>query len=64
MQIAKLAAIALALAVAGGAEAAISAQEAARLGAELTPLGVEKAGNAAGTQGRGHATDRMFGSAM
>ncbi|HEY4646408.1 MAG TPA: DUF1329 domain-containing protein [Steroidobacteraceae bacterium] len=31
------------------ASAAISAQEAARLGADLTPLGGEKAGNAAGT---------------
>ena len=49
MQIAKLAAIALALVAAGGAEAAISAQDAARLGAELTPLGGEKAGNASGT---------------
>ena len=29
--------------------AAISAEEAARLGADLTPLGGEKAGNAAGT---------------
>ena len=49
MQIAKLAAIALALVAASGAHAAISAQEAARLGAELTPLGGEKAGNASGT---------------
>ena len=49
MQIAKLAAIALALAAAGAAHAAISSQEAARLGAELTPLGGEKAGNASGT---------------
>lgn len=31
------------------ASAAVSAQEAARLGADLTPLGGEKAGNAAGT---------------
>jgi len=31
------------------AAAAVSPQEAARLGAELTPLGGEKAGNAAGT---------------
>lgn len=34
---------------AASATAAISAQEAARLGADLTPLGGEKAGNAAGT---------------
>jgi hypothetical protein len=33
----------------GVASAAVSAQEAARLGADLTPLGGEKAGNAAGT---------------
>src|SRR6202521_2351210 len=32
-----------------GALAAVSPQEAARLGADLTPLGGEKAGNAAGT---------------
>jgi len=49
MQIAKLAAIALALATTGVAGAAVSPQEAARLGADLTPLGGEKAGNAAGT---------------
>jgi hypothetical protein len=49
MKFAKLAAIALALAAAGLANAAISPQEAARLGADLTPLGGEKAGNAAGT---------------
>jgi hypothetical protein len=49
MQIAKPAALALALALAGTAGAAISQQEAARLGADLTPLGGEKAGNAAGT---------------
>lgn len=36
-------------AFAGLADAAVSAQDAARLGAELTPLGGEKAGNAAGT---------------
>jgi len=34
---------------AGAAWAAVSAQEAARLGNDLTPLGAEKAGNAAGT---------------
>lgn len=33
----------------GVAQAAVSAQEAARLGADLTPIGAEKAGNAAGT---------------
>ncbi len=33
----------------GVATAAVSPQEAARLGADLTPLGAEKAGNAAGT---------------
>jgi uncharacterized protein DUF1329 len=49
MQIAKLAVLALTLTQAGTAVAAISAQEAARLGADLTPLGGEKAGNAAGT---------------
>jgi hypothetical protein len=35
--------------LASGAQAAISAQDAARLGADLTPLGGEKAGNSAGT---------------
>ncbi len=35
--------------MAGAALAAVSAQEAARLGADLTPMGAEKAGNAAGT---------------
>ena len=52
MQFAKFAAIAavtLALSPVGLAHAAITAQEAARLGADLTPLGGEKAGNAAGT---------------
>jgi len=34
---------------AGSALAAVSAQEAARLGKDLTPMGAEKAGNAAGT---------------
>jgi len=34
---------------AGGALAAVSAEEAARLGAELTPLGAERAGNADGS---------------
>jgi hypothetical protein len=47
--IAAVATLALALAPTGGASAAVSAQEAARLGADLTPLGGEKAGNAAGT---------------
>ena len=36
-------------ALAGAAQAAVTAQEAARLGADLTPLGGEKAANAAGT---------------
>src|SRR5262245_6906291 len=36
-------------ALAAASHAEISAQEAARLGADLTPLGGEKAGNAAGT---------------
>ena len=49
MQIAKLAAIALALTASSIASAALSPQDAARLGADLTPLGGEKAGNAAGT---------------
>ncbi|UTW07409.1 DUF1329 domain-containing protein [Pseudomonas benzenivorans] len=40
--------IALAL-VTGHAMAAVSSQEAAKLGASLTPFGAEKAGNAAGT---------------
>ncbi|TAK51232.1 MAG: DUF1329 domain-containing protein [Gammaproteobacteria bacterium] len=35
--------------VAGLAAAAVTPQQAARLGAELTPIGAEKAGNAAGT---------------
>ena len=42
------AAIALAL-TAGSALAAVSSQEAAKLGSTLTPFGAEKAGNAAGT---------------
>ncbi|RJG13757.1 DUF1329 domain-containing protein [Pseudomonas cavernicola] len=42
------AAIALALTV-GSALAAVSSQEAAKLGTSLTPFGAEKAGNAAGT---------------
>lgn len=42
------AAIALAL-TAGSALAAVSSQEAAKLGTSLTPFGAEKAGNAAGT---------------
>ena len=33
----------------GMAQAAVSAQEAAKLGTTLTPVGAEKAGNAAGT---------------
>jgi uncharacterized protein DUF1329 len=37
------------LAAAGGASAGVTAQQAAKLGAELTPMGGEKAGNAAGT---------------
>jgi hypothetical protein len=39
----------LAAGISGVAVAALTAQEAARLGADLTPLGAEKAGNAAGT---------------
>ena len=49
MQIAKLAVLALTLAATGIAGAAVSPQEAARLGVELTPLGGEKAANASGT---------------
>jgi len=49
MQLVKIAAAAVSLTLAGAAGAAVSPQEAARLGAELTPLGGEKAGNAAGT---------------
>jgi hypothetical protein len=37
------------LAASGAALAAVSAQQAAKLGAEMTPMGGEKAGNAAGT---------------
>ena len=44
-----LLAIALALTITSPSLAAISADEAARLGKELTPLGAEKAGNADGT---------------
>jgi hypothetical protein len=44
-----LLAICASLAAASPALAAISAEEAARLGADLTPLGAERAGNAAGT---------------
>jgi Protein of unknown function (DUF1329) len=40
---------ALALLVSGPSWAAVGAQEAARLGADLTPVGAEKAGNADGT---------------
>lgn len=43
------AAVAAVLAVNAPAQSAISAQEAARLGNDLTPLGGEKAGNASGT---------------
>ena len=52
MQLAKIAAIAaaaIALTPAGLSHAAVTAQEAARRGVDLTPLGGEKAGNAAGT---------------
>ena len=49
MQMLKLATVILALTLGGTAHAAVSAQEAGRLGADLTPLGGEKAGNAAGT---------------
>ena len=52
MKVARIAALALvvaSLAPSTAALAAVSAQEAARLGADLTPLGGEKAGNAAGT---------------
>jgi hypothetical protein len=52
MKIATFAAVAaLAIALSPGqvTHAAVSAQEAARLGADLTPMGAEKAGNAAGT---------------
>ena len=49
MRIHKLAAAATLLLTGGLAQAGISPQEAARLGADLTPLGGEKAGNAAGT---------------
>ncbi|HQX23582.1 MAG TPA: DUF1329 domain-containing protein, partial [Pseudomonadota bacterium] len=44
------AAIVAALALAAGsANAAVSAEQAARLGKDLTPTGAEKAGNADGT---------------
>jgi hypothetical protein len=46
---AAVAALAAALLPQYAAQAAVSAQDAARLGADLTPLGGEKAGNAAGT---------------
>ncbi len=42
-------ALVLALGATGSALAAVTAQEAAKLGAELTPMGAEKAGNADGT---------------
>ena len=41
--------VSLAVSLSPTAHGAVSAQEAARLGADLTPLGGEKAGNAAGT---------------
>jgi hypothetical protein len=44
-----LAAVALALACGGMAAAAVSPEEAKKLGATLTPVGAEKAGNSAGT---------------
>jgi hypothetical protein len=44
-----LLASALAMTIAGAAQAAVSAEEAAKLGTTLTLLGAEKAGNAAGT---------------
>ena len=44
-----LLASALAMTIAGAAQAAVSAEEAAKLGASLTLIGAEKAGNAAGT---------------
>ncbi|MGY8873128.1 MAG: DUF1329 domain-containing protein, partial [Pseudomonadales bacterium] len=40
---------ALALSISSIAQAGVSSQEAARLGQDLTPIGAEKAGNAAGT---------------
>ena len=49
MQMSKLATLALALGLAVAANAGVTPQDAARLGTELTPLGGEKAGNAAGT---------------
>lgn len=49
MRTSKFAAAATLLLSAAFAQAAVSPQEAARLGADLTPLGGEKAGNAAGT---------------
>jgi hypothetical protein len=48
-KIAAIAAFSLALAPFGLVIAGVSAQDAARLGVDLTPLGGEKAGNAAGT---------------
>jgi hypothetical protein len=45
----RLALVVFALATTGSALAAVTAQEAAKLGAELTPMGAEKAGNADGT---------------
>ena len=44
-----LLASALAMTIAGAAQAAVSAEEAAKLGTSLTLIGAEKAGNAAGT---------------
>ena len=64
MQFAKYALIAAATLLSPlAAEAAVSAQEAAHLGADLTPLGGEKAGNAAGTipawEAHGERRDRF-----
>ena len=44
--------LALNLGLAGAAFAAVSAEQASQLGAALTPLGAEMAGNAAGTGAR------------
>jgi hypothetical protein len=45
----RLAPIALLALAASAARAGVSEEEAARLGAELTPFGAERAGNAAGS---------------
>lgn len=49
MSIRTLLSVAAAACLAAAAQAAVSEQDAARLGADLTPLGAERAGNAAGT---------------